>query len=167
MSSHWKFNHPVHGVNSRANVSIHLSFHLTRCSSVWRSSRNQCSDFGNYHSIYCASCERDWFIGPAGSLKEWSLNFLSPDGSSGWMQQTKGALPPQCPAFILQQAEAPVCFRVPKSWHCARTPGSTHSAEFHFCWISLRNDDPEVAMKISSVQWISPIPLNMYFKVRS
>lgn len=108
-------------------------FILGGCGSVWKSSRNQCGDFGNYHSIYCASCERSWFIWPAGSLKEWSFNFLSPDSSSGSMQQTKGLLLPQYPAFILQQTEASVCFRVPKSWqrYCTRTV-FTNSVKFPF-----------------------------------
>lgn len=64
-------------------------FILGGCGSVWKSSRNQCGDFGNYHSIYCASCEQDWFIWPAGSLKEWWFNFLSPDASSGSMQRER------------------------------------------------------------------------------
>lgn len=144
-------------------------FILGCCSSVWKNSRNQCSDFGNYHNIYCASCERDWFIWSAGSLKEWSNQFPLP-----WCKfrnnAAKAALLPQYPALILQADWSSSLLQGTKELvagsaleqQCPQT--QSHSL---FCWILLRNDDPEVATKISSVQWIFPVPLNMYFKVRS
>lgn len=145
-------------------------FILGCCSSVWKNCRNQCGDFGSYHNIYRASCEQDWFIWSAGSLKEWPTQFPSP-----WCKfrinaadKRSSTTPVPCMhssgRLKLQFAAG---YQRAGSRYCTRTPFTNSVRWCLFCWISLRNDDPEVAMKISSVQWIFPVPLNMYFKVRN
>lgn len=110
-------------------------FILGCCSSVWKNNRNQCSDFGNYHNIYCASRERDWFMWSAGSLKEWLTQFPFPWCQLRIKAADKGSSATSVPcAHSSGRLKVQFASGHPRagSRRCTRTPVSTNSVKFLF-----------------------------------
>ena len=140
------------------------------CSLVCKNSRNQSSNFVNYHNIYCASSEQDWFIWAASGLKEQPTKFPLP-WCKFWINiadKRSSTTPVSC---IHSLGSLKLKF-ASGYWRAGNRHGTKTSVFHNFSQLFplLLNftekwpTNSEVLMRISSVQWIFPLLFNMYFK---